>query len=106
MMKDMNYYRTLDLRVAARQVPVDSEQRQTNEFFHDILKAIIVRHKTETIASQDLLACLGKPDSVRQDESGEAWEYKWRGQHMGREYRGSDVFLVVGGQVVAVEGQR
>jgi hypothetical protein len=103
MTKDMDYYRTLDLREAARGVPADSARRQTNDVFHDLLKSIVVRHKTESISSQDLLAFLGEPDSVKQRESGEAWEYRWRGQHMGREYRGADVFVLVDDRVVAVE---
>lgn len=105
-MKDMEYYRTLDLRVAVRQLMVDSEERQVNERFHDILKAIILRYKTETFTAHDLLAYLGRPDSVRKDEKVEAWEYEWRGLHMGREYRSSDVFLLADGQVVGVEGHQ
>jgi hypothetical protein len=101
--KDMDYYRTLDLRGAARAVPADSERRQTNEVFHDLLKAIVLRHKTESISAQDLLACLGKPDSVKAREPGEVWEYRWRGQHMGREFRGADVFVLLDGHVVSVE---
>jgi hypothetical protein len=102
-MKDMDYYRTLDLRGAARGVPADRERRQTNEVFHDLLKAIVVRHKTESISAQDLLECLGDPDSVKPRESGEVWEYRWRGQHMGREFRGADAFVLIDGHVATVE---
>jgi hypothetical protein len=103
MRRNLGYYRNLNLRRVARKVPRDKEQRLDNEFYYDALKSIALRYETESISSQDLLEFLGDPDSHYHEGQAEAWGYKWRGEHMGREIHGTFAFLVVDERVVGLE---
>ena len=75
MHKDNAFYKGLNLRKLAMQVPVGKERREVNESFHDIVTAIALRCKDESITSQDLLDYLGSPDSIQKIGSDEIWEY-------------------------------
>src|SRR5262245_16453208 len=102
MDKDNEYYRALDLRHLAESVPHDKRSRKRAAAYHDMLIALALRCQSEAFTREDLLAYLGKPDSVTPSEKGEIWEYLWTDEHCSQPYSSSTPFVVQGGRVVGV----
>ena len=102
MNKDNDYYRALDLRSLAREIPHDKETRRQAEAFHDLLIALALRCGSEAFSGSDMRDYLGEPDLVKRTEQGEVWQYSWRDEHCSREYRSWTPFVLRDGRVVGV----
>jgi hypothetical protein len=100
--KSLEYYRCLDLDKAATLLAEPGTDRLRSEVFHDLLKAIIFRHKQESISRSRLLSLLGQPDRTFLRSNQVLLEYDWVGEHCNCEYRGSDRFLFAGDLLVAI----
>lgn len=102
MVKDNDYYRSLDLRRLTESIPTDKEARGRSEAFQETLIALVLRCPNESFTVSDLLNFLGEPDSIESSANGAVWEYVWQGEHCGRDYRSSTPFVVQNDRVVGI----
>lgn len=103
MIKDEQYYLTLDLDLLARQIPRIKEQRGSLDVFGDAVTALALRCKLEPITTDYLLAIVGEPDVIKQIDQGEVWEYAWVDWYGPTKYSSATPFLIDRGRVVGLQ---
>lgn len=104
MIKDYDYYMSLDLFAVAIEIPTEREARLRSEAFGDLISAIICQCKSQSITVSQPQDLLGEPDRIRQWAGGGIiWEYDWIGTHGPNEYFSITPFVLQSDRVVGIE---
>jgi hypothetical protein len=102
MIKTLDYYKTLDLGSVPDHIKNDTKERIADERWGDVVTAIAIRSEYEMLDAGDLIAFIGKPDSIATQGAAEVWNYHWVGFHGANRYTSCTPFRVLNGRVMGV----
>lgn len=103
MIKDLNYFLSLDLNCIPEHVKNAPTIRAEDDLWHDLLKGICCRLDDAPVPTDVLVAAVGKPDSVISlNKNDEVWSYKWFHFHGPKQYSSATPFHVRNGKVFGV----
>ncbi len=104
VIKNREYYLSLDLGCVPKHVKHSPSVRATDELWGDLLTAIWYRSQSSTVPTDVLVDAVGNPDAVTSLSSGdEAWVYDWLGKHGPNTYSSATPFQVRDGAVVGID---
>jgi hypothetical protein len=98
MIKDDDYYRSLDLHQASEEIRRLGDDRGNHEVFGEAINSLLVAAKERAVTDEEVLGVLGPPDRVRSNELGEVWNYDWSDMYGPIRYTSSTPFQFVNGQ--------
>jgi len=95
VIKDRDYFLSLDLGCVPEPVRSDPTIRATDELWGYLLTAIWYRSQAAPVPTDALIAAVGEPDSVvALNTNDEAWSYNWLGYHGPDQYSSATPFRV------------
>lgn len=97
MIKDMDYYRSLDLLSAGAEIRKLGDDRGSHEVFGDAIQSLLIAACEREVASSEVEQILGKPDRVVDNDTGEVWEYDWSDTYGPVSYTSSTPFQIASG---------
>lgn len=92
MIKDIDYYRRIDLQKAGEAIAMLGSSRGTHEVFGDAVQSLLLAASDRVVTPEEIQRVLGAPDRIKANELGEVLEYDWMGKHGPDTYASSTPF--------------
>lgn len=96
MIKDMDYYRSLDLDKARKEIESLGSDRGNAEVFVDAIQSLVVAADERTVSIEEVEQVLGTPDRKIMNQIGLVLEYDWLDSYGPVHYSSSTPFQFAG----------